>query len=62
MAGAVPPGVTTAELDDKSDNGWRFTPEEWWRIVSRATRNNGVSILASGKQFRGEARKSALDN
>jgi hypothetical protein len=41
----------------KSDNVWRFTPEEWWRIVSRAIRNNGVSIIASGKQLRGEARK-----
>ena len=43
----------------QSDNVWKFTLDEWWRIVSRAIRNNGASNLPSAKQLRGQAKKIA---
>ena len=38
---------------------WKFTLEEWWRVVSRATRSNGKYNLPLTKQLQGRSKKIA---
>ena len=38
---------------------WRFTPEEWWRFVTRTIRRNGVYNLPPAKQIQIRPPKSA---
>src|SRR5436190_15432745 len=39
----------------QSEDVWKFTAEEWWRIVTRAIRNNGVCSLPPSKQLQMKA-------
>src|SRR5258706_13447287 len=43
----------------QSEGVWKFTPEEWWRIVTRAIRNNGESNLPLSNQLQGHTKKVA---
>jgi hypothetical protein len=38
---------------------WKFTPEEWWRVVTRTIRNNGVYNLPLTKILQGRSQKIA---
>src|SRR5450432_2220586 len=38
---------------------WKFTLEEWWRVVTRATHSNGEYNLPLTKQLQGRSRKIA---
>src|SRR5690348_3039946 len=35
---------------NKDDNVWKFTREEWWRIVNRAVQNKGACTLPLSKR------------
>src|SRR5438094_8115578 len=43
----------------QNESVWKFTPEEWWRIVTRAIRNNGKYNLPLSKQLQGPPKKIA---
>jgi hypothetical protein len=36
---------------------WKFTPEEWWRFVAEAIRNNGEYVLPVSKQFKRHSKR-----
>ena len=36
---------------------WKFTPEEWWRFVTEAIRNNGEYVLPVSKQFKRHSKR-----
>jgi len=38
---------------------WRFTPEEWWRFVTRTIRKNGAYNLPPSKQIQSRSKKIA---
>jgi hypothetical protein len=41
---------------------WKFKPEDWWRFVTRAIRNNGAYNLPFEKQLRGPGKNIAIEN
>ena len=41
---------------------WKFEPGEWWRLVTRAIRNNGAYNLPFGKRLRGPGKNIAIEN
>jgi hypothetical protein len=41
---------------------WEFTPEDWWRFVTRAIRNNGLYNLPFAKQLHGPCKQIAIEN
>src|SRR6266404_4898591 len=43
----------------QDESVWRFTPEEWWRFVTRTIRKNGAYNLPSSKQIQGGLKKIA---
>ena len=42
----------------QDDSVWKFTPEEWWRFVTRTIRRNGVYNLPPSKQIQGRPKKT----
>jgi hypothetical protein len=42
-------------------NLWKFTLEEWWRVVTRTIRNNGAFNLPLTKTLQGRCSKKVSD-
>jgi hypothetical protein len=40
----------------QGDGVWKFTPEEWWRFVTRTIHNNGAVILWTLEDWKNELR------
>ena len=40
---------------------WKFTPEEWWRVVTRTIRNNGAYNLPLTKTLQDRCSKKIAD-
>ena len=40
---------------------WKFTPEDWWRLVTRAIRTNGLYNLPFTKQLDGPRKQIAVE-
>ena len=43
----------------QEEGTWRFTPEEWWRFVTRTIRKNGAYNLPTSKQLHGPLKEIA---
>ena len=43
----------------RNESLWKFTLEEWWRVVKRAIRNNGAFNLPLTKTLQGRCKKVA---